>query len=270
MNNTVTIIGERINSSRKSIKEAIEVRNFNFIVEEAKKQVFAGADYIDVNVGSFVEQEEELLVEIVKLLQDNIDTPLVIDSPNAKAVEKAVKECRKPPIINSISLESSRYRSILNIVKNYNTEIIGLCMDDRGMPMTKEERLSIAERLVNELVKEGIPEEKIYIDPLIVPLSTDSMQAKIVLEVVAELRRNMPKKTHLICGLSNISYGLPLRKVINRVFAISLLLNGMDTFILDPLEEKLMSDIRVACLILGRDELCMNYLQNFRAGRIVE
>ena len=269
MDNAITVIGERINSSRKNIKEAIEKRNYNLIVEEAKKQVLAGADYIDVNVGNFVEQEEELLAEIAKLLQDNVDAPLVIDTPNAKAAEKAVKECRKTPIINSISLESNRYSSMLSIVKEYNTKVIGLCMDDSGVPMTKERRISIAEKLANGLVKGGISEERIYIDPLIVPLSTDSMQAKIVLEVVSELRRNMPA-IHLVCGLSNISYGLPSRKAINRVFAISLLLSGMDTFILDPLENKLMSDISVAHLILGKDELCMRYLQNFREGKIVE
>jgi len=260
------IIGEKINSTIKSVKEAVETSNFQYIQELSLKQCNAGADYIDVNAGMFYDDEASKLEWLVSAIQEVTNTPMSLDSPNAKALEKALKVYKNgKPIINSITAEKERFNSILPLILEYNTSIIALCMDDNGMPETVDERLTISRRLIDNLTSKGIPANDIYIDPMVRPIGTGSHHGIIALETIRRIRADYPE-VHITCGLSNISYGLPARKVFNQAFLISAMNAGLDCSILDPLDKKLMAFLYATEALLGKDEYCMNFLTKYREG----
>lgn len=260
------IIGEKINSTLKSVREAIEAGNTAFIQELASKQYDAGANYIDVNAGMFHNDEPERLEWLVRTVQEAIDAPLSIDSPNALAIETGLKANRNGrPIINSITDEKERFDAILPLITKYDTRIIALCMDDTGMPESVDERLVIADRLIGKLTKEGVKPDDIFIDPMVRPVGTGSHYGVIALETIRRVKTEFPE-THIACGLSNISFGIPARKVMNQTFLIAAMAAGMDGAILDPLDNKLMTFLYAGEALLGKDEFCMNYLMKFREG----
>lgn len=260
------IIGEKLNSTLKAVRAAIETADAAFVQELAKKQYEAGAAYIDVNAGMFINDEPEKLEWLVKTVQEAVDTPLSIDSPNHTAIERALKAVKTPkPIINSITYEKERYNSILPLVLEYNTGIVALCMDDSGMPETVDERVSIAEKLISSLTAKGVSVSDIYIDPMVRPIGTGTHYGKVALETIRKVKEEFPE-AHITCGLSNISYGIPARKVMNQAFLIAAMTSGMDGAILDPLDNRLMTFIYAAEALLGYDEYCMNYLMKFREG----
>lgn len=167
------IIGEKINSSLKSIRPAIENYESAAIQDLAKRQYEAGATFIDVNAGTFVNDEPERLEWLVNTVQEVIDTPFAVDSPNPVALERALKANKNgKPIINSITDEKDRFNAVMPMITKYNTGIIALCMDDGGMPETVDERVVIAERLISKMTKEGVKLEDIYIDPMVRPIGT--------------------------------------------------------------------------------------------------
>lgn len=259
------IIGEKINSTNKSVRAAMEACNTGFIQDLAKKQYEAGAVYIDLNAGMFVDSEPEKLEWLVKTVQDTVDAPLSIDSPNAGAIERALKLTKTKPIINSITLEKERYEAILPLALEYGTGIIALCMDDNGMPETTQERVAIADRLISGLTSKGVSITDIYIDPMVRPIGTGTHYGWVALETIRSVRAEYPE-VHITCGLSNISFGIPARKVMNQAFLIAAMTSGMDGAILDPLDNRLMAFVYAAEALLGRDDFCMNYLMKFREG----
>lgn len=262
------IIGEKINSTLKTVRPAIENHDAVFIQELAKKQLEAGAAYIDVNAGMFYGDEPERLEWLVATVQEVIEAPLAIDSPNPEAVEKALKAYTNPkPIINSITYEKERFNSILPLVLKYDTSVVALCMDDSGMPETVDDRLSIAEKLINDITKEGIKIEDIFIDPMVRPIGTGSHYGTVAIETIRQVKKEFPD-VHITCGLSNISFGIPARKLMNQTFMVAAMTAGMDGAILDPLDKKLMSFLYAAEALLGKDEFCMNYLTKFREGEL--
>jgi len=260
------IVGELINSSRKAIKPAVENRDAAFIKELAQKQVDAGADYVDVNCGTMVFNEEETMEWLVETVQSQVSAPLCLDSPNPKALERGLALCKNgQTMINSITAEKERWETILPMVQKYKTKIVALCMDDTGMPETAEDRLKIADRLVSGLLAAGVPEDDIYLDPLVKPVSTGDKAGLEVLETIYGIKQKYPT-VHGICGLSNISYGLPNRKILNRVFMIQAMTMGMDGYILDPLDKTMMGFVYASQALLGKDEFCMKYLTAHRNG----
>ncbi len=260
------IIGEKINSTLKSIRPAMETYDVAAIQDLAKKQYEAGATYIDVNAGMFYEDEPQRLEWLVKTIQEVIDAPFSIDSPSASAIEKALKVNRNgKPIINSITDEKERYNSILPLITQYKTGIIALCMDDTGMPETVDDRVTIAERLVEKLSKEGVSLPDIYIDPMVRPVGTGSHYGVVAIETIRRVKSEFPD-VHIACGLSNISFGIPARKLMNQSFLIAAMTAGMDGAILDPLDRKLMSFLYAGEALLGIDDFCMNYIMKFREG----
>jgi 5-methyltetrahydrofolate--homocysteine methyltransferase len=260
------IVGELINTSRKAVKPAVETRDADFIKDMAQKQVDAGADYVDVNCGTMVFNEEETMTWLVETVQSQVSVPLCLDSPNPKALEAGLSLMKNgQPMINSITAEKERFATILPFVLKYKTKIVGLCMDDSGMPETAAGRLKIADRLIHDMVAEGVPEDDIYLDPLVHPVSTGDKAGVEVLETIYGIRRKYPK-AHGICGLSNISYGLPNRKILNQVFMIQTMAMGMDGYILDPLDKTMMGFVYASQALLGKDEFCMNYLTAHRNG----
>ncbi len=262
------IIGEKINSTLKSIRPAMENYDAKAIQELAIKQREAGADYIDVNAGMFHNEEPERLVWLIETIQQVLDAPFAIDSPNPKAIEAALKVNKNPkPIINSITDEKDRFNSIMPLAVEYKTSIIALCMDDKGMPETTDDRVRIAERLIEKLTKEGMQLEDIFIDPMIRPIGTGSQNGVVALETIRKVREEFPG-VHITCGLSNISFGIPARKLMNQAFLVAAMTSGMDSAILDPLDNKLLSFIYATEALLGIDDFCMNYLTKYREGRI--
>lgn len=260
------IIGEKINSTLKAVKAAIENYDNEFIQDLAKKQFEAGANYIDVNAGMFHSDEPERLEWLVKTIQEVIDAPFAIDSPNPVAIERALKVNKNSkPIINSITDEKERYDAILPLILEYNTGVIALCMDDNGMPETVEDRVEIAVRIIGKLKDRGIKPQDIYVDPMIRPIGTGSHYGIIALETIRLVKERHPD-VHIACGLSNISFGLPGRKVLNQAFLIAAMAAGMDGAILDPLDKRLMTYLYATQAILGKDEFCMGYLSKYREG----
>jgi len=262
------IIGEKLNSTLKAIRPAMENYDTAAIQDLAVRQFNTGASYIDVNAGMFHNEEPERLVWLINTVQEVLNAPFSIDSPNPKAIEAALKANRNPkPIINSITDESERFNSILPLALQYKTSIIALCMDDKGMPETIDERVIIAQRLVEKLTKEGLPPEDIFIDPMIRPIGTGSNNGVVAIETMRRIKTEFPN-VHIACGLSNISFGIPARKLMNQAFLVAAMTAGMDGAILDPLDKKLMSFIYATEALLGADEYCMNYLTKFREGEI--
>ncbi|MDD4754123.1 MAG: methyltetrahydrofolate cobalamin methyltransferase [Desulfitobacteriaceae bacterium] len=260
------IVGELINTSRKAIKPAVENKDAEFIKDLAQKQVDAGANYVDVNCGTMVFNEPEMMAWLVETIQEKVSAPLCIDSPNPKALEVGLSLAKNgQPMVNSITAEKERYSTILPMVLKYKTKIVALCMDDSGMPETAEDRLKIATKLVGDLTAAGVSEGDIYLDPLVKPVSTGDKAGLEVLETIYQIKQKYPN-VHGICGLSNISYGLPNRKILNQVFMIQTMTMGMDAYILDPLDKTMMGFVYASTALLGQDQFCMNYLTVHRNG----
>lgn len=261
------IVGERINTSRKPIEPAIRAWDAAFIKDEARRQRAAGAHYIDLNCGTLVEKEAESLVWLVQTVQEEEELPVCLDSPNPEAIRQALKVCKGKPLLNSITLEEKRYSALLPLIKEYGVPVVALTMDDQGLPATLDDRLRLAEQLVNGLTGAGVPLGNIYLDPLVRPVSTDPQAALTLTATIQRFRANWPE-AHIICGLSNISYGYPLRQYLNQTFLVLALAAGLDAAILDPLDRRLMGLLHAARVLTGQDQFGQEYLAAYRAGRI--
>ncbi|UCE19206.1 MAG: dihydropteroate synthase [Gemmatimonadota bacterium] len=261
------IIGERINSSRKVIAEAVKNRDAVFLANEAKEQEAAGADMIDLNVGTFVGQEPELMGWLVEIVQDVVSVPLCIDTPSADTIESALEKCKSMVVVNSITGETERYSSFLPLIRKYGSSVIALCMDDRGLSRSPEVRCEIGLSLIEQLTKAGVPYENIYIDPVVEPISCGPNTGRVCLDSIRLIRSQEPE-VHIICGLRNVSYGLPKRALLDESFLSMAVLMGLDTVILNPLNKRLMAGLRAARALVGSDEYCMDYIAAYRKGKL--
>jgi len=262
------IIGEKINSTLKSVRPAIENYDAETIKDLAKRQYEAGSAYIDVNAGMFHQDEPERIEWLINTVQEVVSAPFAIDSPNPKALLRGLKTNRNgKPLINSITDEKERFNAVMPLISEYDTGVIALCMDDTGMPETVSDRLKVAERLIKKLTGEGVALSDIYIDPMIRPIGTGSHYGVVALDTIRKVREEFPE-VHISSGLSNISFGIPARKLMNQTFMIAAMAAGMDAAIMDPLDKKLMSFMCATEALLGRDDFCMNYLTKFREGEL--
>lgn len=260
------IVGEKINTSLKGVTEAVKNRDAEFIMQRAIDQANNGADYIDVNCGTLIDQEEEALQWLVETVQQAVDIPCCIDSPNPLALSAAIKLHRGKPMINSITAEKERYGQIIPLVKEYNAAIVALVMDDEyGMPADAPTRIKVGTRLIEMLLNDGVPAEDIYIDPLIQPISTSGEMALVAIEAIIGIKEAYPQ-VHFMCGLSNVSFGLPKRGLLNRTFLVMCMLAGLDGAILDPGNKEIMGLIYAAEALLNKDRYTKNYLKAFRNG----
>jgi len=264
------LVGELINASRKPVAEALKTTDREAVAQLAQEQTKAGADFIDVNAGLSEEREAELLRWLVETVQSRVETPCSLDSPNPKAIEAALAVHRgTPPMINSISLEKERWDRLLPILQGTALKVVALCMSDEGMPETCDQRLTIAEGLIEGLAGAGIPLENIFLDPLVQPVSTNTSYGRAFLEAVEGIMTRWPG-VHTICGMSNVSFGLPERKRINEVFLVMALCRGLDAAILNPLDRRTMAGLVTAEMLAGRDDFCARYLEAYRAGLLSE
>lgn len=260
------IIGERINATRKRIGEAVTRRDADFIKAEAQKQVEAGAHMLDVN-GGVAGQEVENLAWLVKIVQEVVQVPLCLDSADPEALRQALPLCQQPPMVNSITDDPDRYRAVAPLVKKFGAKVIALCLAHGAPPQGLEDRVATAVSLVGRLTADGIPDDDIYLDPCVFPISTGSQHGPAVLEAIGRIRSQWPG-VHTSCGVSNVSYGLPARKLLNEVFLLMLIGRGMDAAIIDPCDAGLMARIAAAEALGGRDAHCLGYLRAYRSGKL--
>ncbi len=259
------IIGEKINGTRKQVAQAILERDADFIKDLAQKQADAGSTWLDVNAGTPPDREPDDLVWLIETIQSVVDVPLSLDSANPCALEIAVRAVKKTPMINSISGEPERLEKILPIVAKYDCEVIALAMDDKRIPETFDQRMEVIEKVLGATHAAGIADDRVYVDPLAMTIATLNQSAVIACDTIRAVRAKYPQ-VHFTMGLSNISFGLPARKQINRGLLILAMQAGLDSAILDPLDKELQAAIVTTELLLGKDKHCLNYLKASRQG----
>ncbi|EGO65599.1 dihydropteroate synthase [Acetonema longum] len=262
------IIGEKINSTKKSIAQAVKARDSAYIQEEALKQQKGGATLLDANCGTLdAADEPEAMEWLVQTIQAVTDLPLCIDSPNPAALARGLAVHKGKPLINSISGESERFKQVLSLVKQYQASVVALCMDDRGIPCDYETAREVGVKLINTLLQQGIAVEDIYFDPLLRAVGTDTAAAVDCFRLIENISTVFPG-IHITCGLSNVSHGLPERKHLNRAFLVLAMEHGLDAPIIDPTDPTAMALVYAANTILNRDKRCIQYTKAYRAGKL--
>ena len=260
------VIGELINCTRKPIARAVRKHDAERIQEVAVRQVEAGAASLDVN-GGIAGHEAEYLVWLVDVIQQAVDVPLCLDSPDLEALSQALPRCRERPMINSITLEPDRLNKLTPLLKEYDARIVALCMEESGYPTSTEDRIRIATSLIKHLTDAGIPPDSIYVDPAVFPVSTNTDAGTAVLDTIEAITQDYPD-VHTVCGLSNVSFGLPTRSLLNRTFFTLAMARGLDTVIADPCNMQLMAALAAMEVLLGQDEFCMGYLEAHQNERL--
>ncbi len=258
----ITVCGERLNpTGKKRIKEALTEKNYDLLVSEAIKQQEAGADLLDLNVGVPKIDEPTVMRELCERIQEYSELPLQIDSSDAKAIEQGVRYYNGIPLINSVNGEQRVMDAIFPIAKKYGAVVLGLTLDENGIPRTAEERTEIAKRIIKEAEKHGIPKHKIMIDTLVL---TASSEQELVTETLKALTmvRQLGVKTAL--GVSNISFGLPNRPLINRTFLSLAMYAGLTMPILNPLDSEMMGAVKAYSVLKGIDKNSEKYIDTYK------
>jgi 5-methyltetrahydrofolate--homocysteine methyltransferase len=255
------VIGEKINpTGRKKLLEALQKEDFDAIRELARSQVEAGADVLDVNVGAPGLDDVNLMTKVVRLVTETVDVPISLDSPNPRALEAGLKALPGKALINSVSGEESRLQAVLPLVRDYGAAVIGLVLDDNGIPPTPEARLAVAEKILDRAVQIGIPREDVVIDPLVMAVGADSRAARVTLDTIELVRARLGANINL--GASNVSHGLPDRPLVNQAFLALAMGAGATCAISDA--ARMAGIIRASDLLLGRDEYAGRYIKYYR------
>lgn len=258
---TFVVIGEKINpTGRKKLAAALKDGNLDYVRELADKQIAAGADVLDVNVGVPGIDDVAMLSQVVQLLTDEYDIPLCLDSPNPKALAAALPLCSGKTLVNSVNGEEKSLEAVLPLAKEHGAAVIGLTMDDDGIPNDAESRLAIAEKIIERAAKLGIPADDIVIDPLVLTVGADQKASSVTLQTIEMVRREFGVNVNL--GASNVSFGLPERDVVNMAFLSMAIYAGATCAITDPMKYTL--HIRATDLLRGRDANAMRYLKYYR------
>ncbi|MCM8817711.1 MAG: dihydropteroate synthase [Candidatus Omnitrophica bacterium] len=264
------IVGERINATRKQIREALEKKDEKFFLKEAKKQIECGSDFLDLNAGTGSSKEADDMKWLINLIQSGYpDVKISLDSSSTQVLTECLPLVKnKPVMVNSINAETKKLAEFLPILREFpDIYIVALTMDDSGIPSSWEKRLEIAEILYNKLTEIGIKQENIFFDALVQPVGTDSEAFKIYLKSLRTIKEKFPD-TKSICGLSNVSFGLPRRKLINKYALAIAIYEGLDAAIIDPVEPEILEALCAAGVLTGTDQFCMNYISLFRDGKI--
>lgn len=261
------IIGEKINGTIPVVKEAIEKRDVTFIADRAIKQTEAGAHFIDICASTAPEDEIETLRWLMKVVQDATDTPLSIDSPNPRVIEAVFQYANKPGMLNSISEEGDKCEVLLPLMEGNTWEVVGLTCDNNGIPNDLETKLNITRSMVEKASKYGITPDRIHIDPCVMALSTENNS---MLNFAAEIKaiKELYPTIHVTGAISNISFGLPVRPLLNKTAMAFAIEAGMDSAVMDPLNRDLMSTIFATYALMGQDKHCRKYSKALRAGQI--
>ena len=263
----VTVIGERINpTGKKRLKQALLDEDYDYILSQAIEQIDAGAEILDVNVGVPSLDDVKMLPKVVKKLQAITDLPLQIDSSNPAAIEAALRVYNGKAIVNSVNGEEKVMDAILPIVKKYGAAVVGLTLDENGIPATAEGRFAIAERILAKAIEYGIPKEDVIIDCLTLTVSAQQKEAAETLKAVKMVKEKLGLKTAL--GVSNISFGLPARILVNRTFLTLAMENGLDLPIINPNDEDMMASIFAYNVLKNVDENAVKYIDRYAEAEI--
>lgn len=260
------VVGERINATTKAVGLAITQRNAAFIQGLAAKQVAAGAAMLDVNAGIALGDERERMEWLVRTVQAVVDVPLCLDSTNPEAIESGLAAHRGRALVNSASGDAGRVAKILALVKEYGAAVVCMAVTG-GMPGSVADRLTVAASLVEAAKGHGIPPDDVYIDPAALPASFDGKAITEVLQSISTVKASLGTKT--ILGLSNVSFGLPNRRLLNRTFLAMAMAAGLDAAIMDPTDAQLMTALPASQALLGQDEHCLAYIKAHRESRLV-
>jgi 5-methyltetrahydrofolate--homocysteine methyltransferase len=257
------VIGERINpTGKKRLAAALNENNLDYIVREAVRQVEAGAHIIDINVGAPGIVEEELLPQVVKKVADAIDVPLCIDSANHVAMKAALEVCPGRPLINSTTGEEKSLEAILPLARKHQVPLIGLTLDEGGIPKDSDTRFSIAKKIMERAMDHGIKPEDVLIDVLVMPVGADHQTAKITLDTATRVSEELG--VNIVVGASNVSHGLPDRDILNSAFLAMGTRCGITAYITDPTVVEMYKAILSSDLILGKDEWAAAYIDFYR------
>lgn len=261
------IIGELINSTREEVKRALQERDASTIRRLAREQVEAGADFLDVNTATSREREIEDMEWVIGLIYDEVgeDVRLAIDSPNPDAVARGIELSVGRPLVNSISNETSSQERLVPVLVEHDVEVIGLTMGGQGMPKALDDRIEEAELLIGRLEGAGFPLDRLYFDPLVMTIGSNQEQAGYVIEAVKAIKSRWGDQgVKASVGLSNVSYGLPQRSVINGAYLVLLLAAGLDAAIIDPTDQTMVDMLKATEALLGRDDHCLGYIKHMR------
>jgi 5-methyltetrahydrofolate--homocysteine methyltransferase len=257
------MIGEKINpTGRKKLATALSEGNLDYIRQLAENQMAWGAEILDINVGVPGIDEVTVIKRVVEMVASLADVPICLDSANLEVLSAGLSVAPGKPLVNSVSGEVKRLETILPLVKERGAAVIGLTMDENGIPKTAEERVAVAEKILVRASKEGIPPEDVIIDPLVLTVGSDSKAALVTLQTVELLRKEFGVNINL--GASNVSYGLPERPMVNAAFLTLAIQLGATCSITDPV--KLGQTVKAADLLLGRDENSLHYLKYYRSA----
>jgi len=257
------VIGERINpTGRKAVLAALQAGDFEIVKSDALRQVEAGAKILDVNAGVPSADEPVLLKQVMQTVMSVTDVPLCIDTADPKALEAALSIYEGNPLVNSVNGEESSLGNILPLVKEHDASVIGLCMDDEGIPETAEARLKVADKIIERAGKLGIGPEKIVIDPLALTMGADSNAGKIALDTIKLVVKELG--VNVTMGASNISFGMPDRKYINATYIALAIFAGMTCPITNPLVREVSTAVLATDLSLGVDDFGMRWIEAYR------
>jgi len=256
------IIGEKINpTGHKRLADALKEEDFDYVRELARRQVAAGADVLDVNVGVPGLDEVRLLPRVIEIVASEVDVPICLDSANHEALAAGLAVTPGKPLVNSVNGEEECLHAVLPIVKEYGAAVIGLAMDDDGIPNDVDVRVAIAGKILDRAAQKGIPPDDVVIDPLVLTVGADSNAGVITLQTIEMVQREFGVNINL--GASNVSFGLPDRHTINQAFLALAAAAGATCAITDPM--KLTGTIRAVDLLRGRDSYGSRYIKHFRS-----
>lgn len=267
------VIGENLNATNKKVAAAIAERDEKFVIDLVKAQDEAGADYIDVNSGAGQTDHKQAVADmewLVDVVQQNTDKPLTLDSDDASILKVALARYKKDEcIVNSVTAETGRLESVAPLAAERKALLVALAMGKTGIPKTVEERLDACGIIMDYVTKLGMKPEQILFDPLVLPVGVDSAQGMVTLRTLEAIKAKYPGVRSTM-GLSNISFGLPLRKMVNRSFLLMSAYAGLDSVILNPLDARIMTIVKVADMLTGKDTYCRKYTAANRKGLLVD
>lgn len=257
------MIGEKINpTGNKRLGAALQEGNLELACQLAVRQVAWGAEVLDINVGVPGLDEVDMISRLVAAVSGCVDVPLCIDSGKTEILEAGLKACVGKPLVNSVNAEKKQLESILPVVRDRAAAVIGLTIDDAGIPKTAEGRMAAASSIVNKAAQLGISAEDVIIDPLVMTVGSDSRAALVTLQSIELIRRELGANINL--GASNVSFGLPDRPTVNQAFLAMAIRAGATCAITDPF--RLGAIIRASDLLLGRDDFAMRYIKYHRSA----
>ncbi len=259
------IIGEKINGSIPSVADAIARRDSEFIKNRAKTQAEAGATFIDCCASVPEAQEPETLKWMIDCIQEVTDLPISLDSPSADVLAQVFPYCKRPGLINSVSGEGNKIDTIFPAIADTKWQVICLLSDDTGIPKSAADRLRVFDHIMEKAKEYGIKPNRLHIDPLVEMLCTSEDGIAMNVEVISTVRERYPN-IHITAAVSNISFNLPVRKMINLGFTVLAMNAGLDSAILDPTNRDMMGVIYATEALLGRDDYCMEYIEAYRDG----